>query len=121
MILPWNTPRLSPSSTVLNTSRLMQAPAVWSATSVVSACWRPFSSVAPRMPATVPSPLKWTNSWLRTTAAAVVNRNSLKRACAPIAAIRLETCSEPAPSPVILMWSTWASSPTSISSAVLTW
>ena len=35
-----------------------------------SACWRPFSSVAPRMPATVPSPWKWTNSWLRTTDAA---------------------------------------------------
>ena len=53
--------------------------------------------------AIVPSPAKRTNSWLRTTAAPVVNRNSLKRACAPIAAISVETCKVPAPSPVILM------------------
>ena len=33
MILPWNTPRLSSSSTDLNTSRLVQPPAAWSATS----------------------------------------------------------------------------------------
>ena len=32
----------------------------------------------------------------------------------------VETCSAPAPAPVILIWSTWASSPTSSSSAVLT-
>ena len=47
------------------------------------------------MPAIVPSPSKRTNSWLRTTAPPVVNRNSLKRACAPIAAISVETCSAP--------------------------
>src|SRR5437016_4596396 len=37
------------------------------------------------MPATVPSPAKRTNSWLRTTEPPVVYRNSLKRACPPIA------------------------------------
>src|SRR5262245_2466902 len=73
------------------------------------------------MPAIVPSPSNRTKAWLRTTAPPVVNRNSLNRACAPIAAIRVETCSAPAPSPVILIWSTWASSPTLSSSAVFTW
>src|SRR6476659_4573184 len=69
----------------------------------------------------MPSPANRTNSWFRTTTAPVVNRNSLKRACAPIVAIRLETCRAPAPWPVILTWSTCAASPTLSSSAVFTW
>ena len=80
MMRPWNTPWASSSSTVLNTSRLWQSRAMWLATSVVSACWRPLIRVAPRMPATVSSPSNFRNSWLRTTAPPMVKVKALKRA-----------------------------------------
>jgi len=44
------------------------------------------------MPATVSSPAKRTNNWLRTTAPPVVKRNALKRARAPTFAIRVHRC-----------------------------
>ena len=72
------------------------------------------------MPASVPSPSKRTNSWLRTTAPPMVKAKSLKRARAPIAAISDETWTGRSGRAVILTWSTWASSPTTSSSAVLT-
>ena len=64
------------------------------------------------MPATVSSPSKFRNSWLRTTAPPAVKVKVLKRARAPIAAASVETWSASAPSPMILTWSTCASSPT---------
>jgi hypothetical protein len=50
-----------------------------------------------------------------------LNVKALKRARAPIAAISEETWTRSSAPPVILMWSTWALSPTLSSSAVLTW
>ena len=75
---------------------------MWVTTNVVSACWRPFSSVAPLMFATVSSPSNWRKSWLRITAPPAVNVNVLNRARAPIAAASVEICSASAPSPMTL-------------------